>query len=218
MFKRITYLEKHSELSLDQFFAHWATTHADIARELPGVTCYLQNHVHSHSPTVEAGESFRIDGIVELWFDSPEVGGASHDSAVAERLIDDELRFLSGLTGGPVEGGEPQEHRPFKVWVLGLGSLQSDLSEAAAWLDSTAEGMPGEIGRECNRLAENPQLLLRDSLRHEPRIPDVALALGFATAEEAEFAAQSLVSTYDGRSNASVENIHVYLASEVAIL
>ena len=217
MLKRITYLEKHSELSLDQFFAHWSTTHADIAKDLPGVTCYLQNHVHRHMAGAEAGEPYRVDGIVELWFDSAEVVGASSDSEVSDRLIEDEKTFMAGLTGGPVTGDDPHPHWQYKVWVLGLANESASTEEAAESLNSVVQDMAGTIGHELNLLEKNPRLLHREALRHEPRMPELAMVLGFETEEQAEVGAEMLIASTP-QLLGKVETLHVYVASEIPIV
>lgn len=215
--KRITYLEKHPEISHDQFFAHWSTTHADIAKDLPGVTCYLQNHVHRHRPGAEAGEPYRVDGIVELWFGSAEVVGASSDSEVSDRLIEDEKTFMAGLTGGPVAGDDPHPHWPYKLWVLGLVNESMSTDEAAEALNTVVDGLAGTIGRELNVLEENPRLLQRQALRHEPRIPELAVALGFETQEQAQAGAETLIASTPHLSG-KVENLHLYVASVIKIV
>ncbi|MCU1434153.1 MAG: hypothetical protein JWR71_878 [Pseudarthrobacter sp.] len=97
--KRITYLEARTDKSREAFRTHWSTTHADIARGLPGVTAYRQNHVlpaAGASAAASAGEepaegqAYCVDGIVELWFADEDVAGAGFASDVAARLIVDE--------------------------------------------------------------------------------------------------------------------------------
>lgn len=215
--KRITYLEKHAELSLDQFFAHWSTTHALIAKDLPGVIRYLQNHVVRHLAGAEAGEPYRVDGIVELWFDSAEVVDASRDSEVSDRLIDDEKTFMAGLTGGPVEGNDPHSAWPFKVWLLGVKGTSSDSRTQPELLEAAVGEVSAAIGHELNMLEENPDLLHREALRHEPQIPEVAMALGFDNEEQAEAGAEALIAAA-GQLTGRVENIHVYVAAEVQVI
>ncbi|WP_166969748.1 EthD domain-containing protein [Brevibacterium atlanticum] len=217
MLKRITYLEKLPELTTEQFSDHWSTTHAGIAKDLPGLACYLQNHVEEHLADVNAGDAYRVDGIVELWFDEADVVHAASDSPVGDRLIEDEKRFLAGLTGGPVLGGAPHPPWPFKVWVLGLSAEGADPRFAGSWLSDAAQQFPDAIGSEANRLDSNPQLLRREALRSEPKIPDVALTLGFASWELANVAAQNLTAQSE-RLTAAMENIHVYVAAERQIV
>ncbi len=69
MVKRITYLTRRPDLTPAQFRGHWSTIHADIARDLPGVVAYRQNHVVHYEEDVDA-RLFDVDGIVELWFEN----------------------------------------------------------------------------------------------------------------------------------------------------
>lgn len=213
--KRITYLEKLDGMTSTAFSDHWATTHAAIARDLPGVTCYLQNHVIRSSALGGAG--YRVDGIVELWFDSPQVVSAASDSPVAERLVADELLFLSGLTGASVAGGEPHEPWPYKVWVLGQRDPAAGAEDLPRWSREVLPRLNTPLGSELNLVEEDTGLLLREALRHEPRIPEIAVAFGFRTEEQAGQALDRLAEL-TGSLTGILRDIQLYLAEEKSII
>lgn len=173
--KRITYLEKRADLDRAAFRRHWTTTHADIARGLPGVCSYRQNHVQQ----VLVGPGiYRVDGIVELWFTDDQAAGAGYASDVANRLIEDEPRFLSGLTGAPVVAPAPPPATIGKVWVLACCDMQAEEATARDWVEATAAEV-GAVYGQANLLVEDAELLVREALRSEPEIPQFAGAFGF---------------------------------------
>lgn len=217
MLKRITYLEKRRDLSFDEFSEHWRDPHARIAMDLPGLACYLQNHLQPAADPDDVTDAFRIDGIVELWFTAPDVVSAARDSKVAERLAVDERLFLSGLTGGQVASEDPHEPWPHKLWVLGRW-IDGEPNEDAMrrWADSLVPGLPGLLGTNFNRLESGQELLTREALRQEPRIPEVAVAFGFLTEDEAQYALQQVAR--DLERCEVLENIRLYRGSEIVIV
>jgi uncharacterized protein (TIGR02118 family) len=217
--KRITYLEKHDRLPREDFSRHWSTTHAEIARQLPGVTAYRQNHVLPFSVLPAGDDAYPVDGIVELWFDDEDVVQAAFDSDVADRLAADELRFLSGLTGGAVSAAQPYEVWPHKLWLLARWRSGMDTGPDAVdrWAEQLAETYAGALGVSVNYLKADAELLTRKSLRSDPRLPQIAVALGFASATTAAAAAARLAEGLDPLPGV-LHRIHGYLAEEVVII
>jgi uncharacterized protein (TIGR02118 family) len=217
--KRITYLQARTDKNLDAFRAHWSTTHADIARGLPGVTAYRQNHVLEPMLEPQIDGPYSVDGIVELWFADEEVVQAGFASEVADKLIIDEPRFLSGLTGGPVTAGSAQTHWPYKVWLLARwnSTAEPDLSAMERWARQQFEQYDGALGWGVNVLVPGAELLRRTALHSEAQIPEVAVAIGFADEVSARGAArgieQHLVNVQE-----VLTKIHVYLAEEIVII
>lgn len=97
MQKRITLLRRHLDLTETAFRNHWAGVHAAIATGFEGLARYNQNRVAQK--LWQTGGGFSIDGVVELWFDTPEVVVKNATSQTTAALIEDEPNFLSGLTG-----------------------------------------------------------------------------------------------------------------------
>lgn len=216
--KRITYLEKRDGLTREAFRAHWSTTHAEIARGLPGVTDYRQNHLLESVPGLGAG-LYRVDGIVELWFADDNVVRAGFESAVADRLIVDEQQFLSGLTGGPVNAGAAHAPWPFKLWVLARwrDDADADVGAIDRWASQLNGTFDGALGRGVNVLVPGAELLVREALRREEQIPHVAVSIGFADEAAARNAAGALTDHLDGVRDV-LTRIHAGVAEELVII
>lgn len=214
--KRITYLEARADKSREAFRAHWATTHADIARGLPGLTAYRQNLVLETVLEPGSGGGYRVDGIVELWFAEDDVVQAGFDSDVVDKLIVDELNFLSGLTGGPVTAEVPHAPWPFKLWVLAHWAEPSP-DAVERWAKQLVKTYDGALDWSVDVLVPGADLLVREALRREERIPEVAVSLGFVDEASARRAANSIGESLDGVSDV-LTRVHGCLAEEIVII
>ncbi len=214
--KRITYLEARGDRSREAFRDHWSTTHADIARDLPGVAAYRQNHVLEsvHTPP---GGAYRVDGIVELWFADDAVVQAGFASGVADRLIIDEQNFLSGLTGGPVTAAGPRGPWPAKLWVLARWAGRSEPDAVRRWAEGLSTTYDGALGWGVNVLVPGAELLVREALRREEEIPEVAVAFGFADEAGARRAAEGFGERLDGVRDI-LARVHACVAEEIVII
>lgn len=176
MSKRITYLGRRADRSAAAFSAHWAGPHSAIARDLPGVAAYRQHHV-----VVGERRIHGVDGIVELWFDSDADAAAGYGSAVADRLVDDEPRFLSALTGGPVDhAAERPTPAVASVWLLADAEGASELTTL-----TSHEALRAARTCERNTFATTGPLLVRDALMRFDPLPIHAVSYGFADVDTA---------------------------------
>lgn len=119
MIKRVTLLRRREDLSVAEFRDHWANPHAAIARGFQDLRRYDQNRVDRCLWRTE-GAGFEVDGLVELWFGSEEAVARNATSGTTEALIEDEPRFLSGLTALAVGPAPLPERDPDgrKVMIL----------------------------------------------------------------------------------------------------
>ena len=62
-------------LSRAEFSRHWREIHAPLAKQMPGLRRYIQNH----SPTI-LSRSLAYDGVVEIWMDTEEAITAAFNS------------------------------------------------------------------------------------------------------------------------------------------
>jgi len=207
--KRITYLTKRSDLSAEQFSAHWSTSHAAIAVNLPGIESYRQNHVVGGGSSV-----YNVDGIVELWFANDEVVTAGIDSEVADLLVEDEPRFLSGLVGGAVDSGAPTQYWPTKVWVLARWTDQDASDVLVAWSRRTARGI-GAVAAVNIVDPSGPQLT-RERLTVNPRPPQVAVCFGLESGQDPEHARATVLR--EAARLDSLADLDVLLAEEKVIV
>lgn len=91
MVKSFTFLKKKAGLTQEEFLRYWKEKHGPLAaRVVPGLRKYIQYH------PVPGFES-EIDGIVELWWDNPELYRsflAWRQSEEAKILREDEEKFV----------------------------------------------------------------------------------------------------------------------------
>lgn len=88
MIKRITLVRRREGMSVEDFVAHWTTTHAELAARLPGIRGCRINIVQ-HSPGAEQ----QWDGIGEVWFDS-EAAMDDAFEAMADEFAADRPLFI----------------------------------------------------------------------------------------------------------------------------
>ena len=133
MIKRITLLRRKDGMDDAEFRAHWAEPHAKIAMGFEGLARYNQNRVDAIC--WQTGDiSFDMHGIVELWFTSQDAVTRNATSATTRALIEDEPRFLSGLTALSV--GESWISTPSEIcrkyMIFAVCEAPDALAEAVA--------------------------------------------------------------------------------------
>ena len=94
MVKVITLLKRKPGISREEFSRYWAKNHGPlIARVLPGVKRYVQNH----SLKLGGRGEPQLDGVVELWYEDEKDWRASSDwyqSPAGKVVWDDEAKFI----------------------------------------------------------------------------------------------------------------------------
>ncbi len=99
--KRMSFLRRRSDVSPEKFAREWQVRHAELVQTLPGVLGYRQNLVtHRESPkgNVVQYDALPIDGIVELWFESPESLNAAFASAQGIQTMRHATEFIDEIT------------------------------------------------------------------------------------------------------------------------
>jgi len=101
MLKFMVVLIRRSDMTPDQFRRHLEQVHAPLAKALPGLTKYKQNHVVADSKRQDPG----WDAIVELYFESRDAMEAAWASPQGAASDADLLLFadLSRTTWSTVE-------------------------------------------------------------------------------------------------------------------
>lgn len=171
MQKRMTLLRKRPDLSTDAFRQHWAVPHAEIAKGFTGLEQYLQNRITQtcwHTGTT----SFAIDGIVELWFTSPQAVAENAVSDTTKALIVDEPRFLSGLTA--LTAGESQISNPDFAGQKYMILAQCDTPEHLIRQLKTVLAAQNGISFDFDLLTLS---FVREALSAEPVPPNMALSI-----------------------------------------
>jgi len=104
MIKTIGLLARKEGWSHAQFMTHWIEIHGPLARAIPGLRRYVQNHITGERtrpdiPTLEA----EIDGIAELWFDDQAALEAAARTAEMQALHADGAKFIGRIKSYMVE-------------------------------------------------------------------------------------------------------------------
>lgn len=96
---RMGLLNRKPDWSPERFRAHWREQHGPLARQLPGLRSYVQNHV---TDSLQRGIQFargpeQLDGISQLSFDDAGAMQAAVDGDIGPRLVADEDHFIGRL-------------------------------------------------------------------------------------------------------------------------
>lgn len=166
MLKRMTMLTRRDDLDRAAFSLYWRTRHAEIARAMPGVRRYLQNHVLA-SRGMPQPCPLACDGIVELWFNDQEAMERAFASEAGQALPGDERNFLSGITILTVVEGEQAEVERAGSCVFAIAGDLHGRETELDWLKRGPNGAAADavaitdaVGRpDLRRAAVTPSLL-----------------------------------------------------------
>lgn len=100
MIVRMGLLEKRRDIDTEEFRKRWRDGHGPIAKKLPGLRRYHQNHVVDRAQRgiayTRGGLDF--DGFSELWFDDlPSMRAAFANEEQVKELGEDEARFIGEM-------------------------------------------------------------------------------------------------------------------------
>jgi len=136
-----------------QFARHWLEVHGELARRMPGVHRYLQNHIRERLFEISPFPDHAVDGISQQWFDdvgamerceaSPEYAAVKCDIPNFQGAIT--ILVLEGrpVIDAPADGGA-------KLLVLSRTRTQGPgLDDAAGALDSLLHRAGGPQPRRC---------------------------------------------------------------------
>lgn len=105
MIKRMSLLTRRPDVDPARFREHWFGPHAELVKRLtPKPLGYVQNLWLGPGPNpLRPPGPHRIDGIVEIWFESEDAMAAAFASAAGTDLVDDARRFVETVTTFTVE-------------------------------------------------------------------------------------------------------------------
>src|SRR5882757_8056937 len=104
MFKKMVLLAKNPDLSRAAFRSHWCGPHAEIIKGIirhfvnPDAVRYVQNRVEKVLWQKPEAALFDVEGIVDLHVPTARPSANAVASGAVQRMLDDEVRFLRGLT------------------------------------------------------------------------------------------------------------------------
>lgn len=94
MVKVMTLLKKKAGLTQEEFSQYWKETHGVlVAKTIPGVKRYVQNHVIK----LPGGREPSFDGVAELWYENMESWQKSAEWYLSDKgkiIRDDEEKFI----------------------------------------------------------------------------------------------------------------------------
>lgn len=114
---------KHEQLTDQQFATHWRETHGDLARKLPGLHSYVQNHIVERFYEATPFPGHAVNGISQLWFDDIGAMERAENSEAYDACKRDIPKFQGAITilvldSVPVFGNEKaSEGRPKLLWL-----------------------------------------------------------------------------------------------------
>ncbi|MEQ1882969.1 MAG: EthD domain-containing protein [Burkholderiales bacterium] len=100
LLKRISTLKRRPDITEEDFRREWIV-HRDLVQKMPGVAGYRQNVVIARERIKGQAcgyDDLPIDGIVELWFESPATLEAAFSSAAGRTTMAHAKTFLAEIT------------------------------------------------------------------------------------------------------------------------
>jgi uncharacterized protein (TIGR02118 family) len=99
MLVRIGFLKKKKDWDAARFRRHWLDRHGPLARQLPGLSGYVQNHVaqHPHLGADLAQGTEEFDGFSQLWFENDSATRIAISTELGRSLGADESHFIGDL-------------------------------------------------------------------------------------------------------------------------
>ena len=82
----------------EAFADHWLNVHGPLARQVPGMTAYSQNHIVERYPPIETPELHRVDGLSQLYFPDVPTMAEAMETPEQRACVEDIKGFLSEVT------------------------------------------------------------------------------------------------------------------------
>ena len=121
----------------EAFAGHWLNVHGPLARQVPGMTAYSQNHIVERYPPIETPELHRVDGLSQLYFPDVPTMAKAMEGPEQRACVEDIKGFLSEVTIVIQRRGE----------FVNLGEHSSRSLDAK--LMAVLVGDPQAAGRVC---------------------------------------------------------------------
>lgn len=202
MMRRMTLLRRRPDVPREVFRAHWAGPHAVIAKNYPGLLKYTQNHVVQRLDAA-AQDAYATDGMAELWFPDGDALKAASASGVTSQLIEDEPRFLDGVTG-MILGDAALDDGSGGVKVIVLGRRRAGSQVLADVVDGMTYASTASVASTWHR----------ETLWSLPTPPDTVVVARFVSLD----AARDTVAKATWSPLAALEAWHAYHVDEVRVV
>jgi len=213
MIIRTGLIRNRDDVSKEAFERHWLNVHGPLARAVPHLRAYTQNHVvASHVATPMA--MHRIDGVSQLWFDDVAAMDQAMASAEQRACVDDIKAFLSAVSIVIQQPGTwshfgARASRGAKVMAVLLGDPAASASYAAHLRESFARTVPNGGSVRVNPVIERGYVVDSDVPRSEDIVAAIA-EVWFNERTEAQTALSTNLLDRIVDSLACVAAIHVH--------
>lgn len=155
MIAAISLIRRRTDISLEQFRAHWLHPHGTMTAELPATRRYVQHHPIEAPGTNDHARHLGVDGIPELWFDDIAARTIAYTSPrIAECNVDSEsfIGAVSRIVSEPrVVAEAPPGHDVARILLLATGARDHDWSERQ---EARIAVLSGLVGYTSHRLIE----------------------------------------------------------------
>jgi uncharacterized protein (TIGR02118 family) len=196
VFRRLSILVRRASDDRATFARGWER-HGTIVKHLPGIRSYQQNHVVEEFGHTGQPPPFRVDGIVELRFDSPEAMKEAFASEAAMPVKADEPHFLGHGTGYAMAVAHTVRTAEDGSKLIVILRHEGHGGDADA-LEALARSLPGFVHAIRDNVVT---VIARPEMREGPQQADVFLHVYFDSVDRAREAARQFVQ-YDTASAA----------------
>jgi uncharacterized protein (TIGR02118 family) len=179
MFRRLSILVRRATDDRATFARGWEH-HGTIVSHLPGIRGYQQNHVIEEFGHVGAPPPFRVDGVVELRFDSPDAMKQAFASEAAIPVKADEPNFLGHGTGYAIAAAPAV--RPAEDGSKLIVVIRQHNEAAMSAFKAAARALPGCVHVIHDDVIE---VIARPEMADGPQRAEVFLHLYFDDVERA---------------------------------
>lgn len=97
---RFTFMDRHPNMTREEFNEHWLNVHAPLAAKLPGLRAYNQHHIADDAPyglKAATPGDFRTDGVAELHFADAAAMRAAFRNEIAAAALEDNRTFIGRM-------------------------------------------------------------------------------------------------------------------------
>jgi uncharacterized protein (TIGR02118 family) len=157
MIFRSALFRRRDGLSEEQFAEHWLKVHGELARHMPGVHRYLQNHIRERLFEVKPFPSHEVGGISQQWFD--DIAAMEHcERSIQYAAVKRDIPNFQGAITILVLEGAPVLAAPVKanaVKLMVLWTLLKPGTEASAALPKLTSTVSQAAGPKPLRYVQN---------------------------------------------------------------
>ncbi len=163
MIKRMAMMTRRRDTSMADFNRYWLEVHGELLKQAGHVHRYQQNPVLLEIPCgVDTPPPFRLDGVVELWFESEAEMRMCFESPAGRELPVDEERFLSAMTRHDVVDA-PQPDGGFKLLLVASSRPGEDGAKAlgerlSMWSEALGGSAQASVFNPVQALLSRPNL------------------------------------------------------------